>query len=118
MRNESRHCADRPALRIVPLLGPTGGLATATPAGRPQPATHPDEAVRTQASQRHVRDEKDRDETHQPWPHVHRDARLATPFEERVARTFQRTAARQLGQLAEQGLIDAQVAELLRIRYH
>ena len=95
----------------VPILPcPREALETRQQTRPPRPGAHPPE--RDLGNQHH------RDQPHEPRPEVEGQTRLAPVLEERVLRLGEDTAARQLRQLAQERLVDAQVPELLGIRYH
>src|SRR5438093_1890801 len=93
---------------------PSGHLAPTSSA----PSDEPSEHAGSQAAQRDLGQDHDRDEPDHPRPDLHADARLAAGLEERLSRLAERRATGQLRQLAQQGLVDTEIAKLLRIRYH
>src|SRR5262245_24008961 len=85
------------------------------------PTKTPDQPFKcsgTNAPERDIRDQQERDQPDQPRPDLHSDARLAPSRQEGVLRLRQGPSARQLGELAQEALVDTQVAQLLSIRYH
>src|SRR3977135_3758485 len=96
-----------PARNVFPVI-------SATP---PDPGD-PQERRRSQPPQGDLRHDQHRDEPDHPRPDVDRDARLPPRLEEGLTRIVERAASGELRYLAERGLIDTEVAKLLRVRYH
>src|SRR5262245_12692938 len=79
---------------------------------------HPRERARTDTPQGDIRNQQHRDQADEPGPDVDRDPRLPPRLQEGVRRLLERPPTRELGQLAQQRLVHAEVTKLLSIRYH
>src|SRR5262250_246307 len=98
-------------------LVPPRSVIRSIPATAADP-TDPPEGGRPQPTQGDLRHDHHRDQPDHPWPDVDGDPRVPTRLEKRVTGIVERSTPRELGHLAQHGLVDAEIAKLLRVRYH
>src|SRR5262250_2877358 len=115
----ARHRSRTAAVLIVALARPTRVMIRSSLSlGRPETRRDTTEASGTDPSQPDLRHQHHGGGSEEPRPQVQGEARLPAILKEHVAGTSHGAAARQLRDLPEERLVDTQVPELLRIRYH
>src|SRR5215470_11988650 len=115
----ARHRGRTAAVRIVALARPTRVMTRSSLSlGRPETRRDTTEESGTDPSQPDLWHQHHGSGSKEPWPQVQGEARLPAILKEHVAGTSHGAATRQLRDLPEERLVDAQVPELLGIRYH
>src|SRR6185295_18277518 len=101
--------------RWAVMFGPS--LSTATRAAL-EPPQHPCDHAGPDSPKSDLGNEHDCHQAHEPWPQVEGQARPAPVLEKGLLRLRQHSSARHLRQLAQEGLVHAEVPELLPVRHH
>src|SRR5262245_27701496 len=79
---------------------------------------NPRERTGAEPPQRDFRHDQGRHRAHQPGPDLDGDSRLSPRLQEHVLGVVDRTPAGQLGDLAQEGIVDAEVPKFLGVRHH